>query len=87
MRAFAKRTPVGRCYALWLGGREAALDGRRRRALGLFRCGLDLAERLGMPFEAALCLRALGEAQAAAAILGRTGCLPWLEFGSGEEGA
>jgi tetratricopeptide (TPR) repeat protein len=86
MRAFAKRAPVSECYALWLAGREAKLSGQRARAAKLFRKGFALAERLNMPFEAALCLRALGDAEAAKGIFERTGCVPWLEFGSGGAG-
>jgi class 3 adenylate cyclase len=86
VRAFAKRAPVSECYALWLAGRAAELSGQRGRAAKLFRKGFALAERLNMPVEAGLCLRAMGDAGAAKGIFERTGCVPWLEFASGAAG-
>ena len=86
VRAFAKRAHVSECYALWLAGRDAKLSGQRARAAKLFRKGFGLAERLNMPVEAAFCLRAMGDVEAAKEIFERTGCVPWLEFGSGGAG-
>ena len=84
MRRLAKHAVVWQGFSFWLSGREAALNGRSAKAETLYRRGLALSERLGVPFEAALCRRALGDAKSAAATLERMGCVPWLEFG--EEG-
>lgn len=77
---YARRIAAGRPYALWNAGQAARLRGDVRKAGRLFRSGLALAEQRGMPFEAALCLRALGEPARAAALLAPTGMNPWLEF-------
>jgi hypothetical protein len=83
---FARRTPVSRPYAYWLAG---CLDLRRRprHATGMLLRGLQTADRLGMPFEAALCHRALASAgwspslhaKEAEAILERTGAHTWID--------
>jgi hypothetical protein len=66
---------------LWLAGRAAVLDGRPARAAAFWRRGLAAAERLGQPFEAALCRRELGDHKSANVALDRMGSVPWLDFG------
>ncbi len=81
MHRLARSSVVWQGFSFWLSGREAALHGHQAKAAAFYRRGLALSERLGVPFEAALCRRALGDAKGAAATLERMGCVPWLEFG------
>ena len=79
-RRFAKRIAAGQPYIFWLEGRAAQMNAAPAKAVRCFRRGLALAERNGMPFEAALCLSALGEPARAASRLAPTGMNPWMEF-------
>ncbi|MCZ8140173.1 MAG: AAA family ATPase [Acetobacteraceae bacterium] len=79
-RRFAQRISAGRPYIFWLEGRAARMNAAPNKAARRFRRGLALAERLGMPYEAALCLRALDEPKRAEARLASTGMIPWIEF-------
>ena len=86
LRTFARRTPVSRPYAYWLAGR-LDLGRRPRRATRMLLHGLQTAESLAMPFEAMLCHQALASvegaslthAEAATAILERTGVHAWID--------
>jgi len=82
-RRFAQRIAAGRPYTVWLEGRAAEMHTAPRKADRVFRRGLSLAEEHGMPFEAALCMRALGKLPQAATRLAPTGIVPWIEFGVG----
>ncbi len=86
LRTFARRTPVSRPYAYWLAGRTDLIR-RPRRAMRTLLRGLQTAERLGMPFEAVLCHRALSSVgwsplahtEAVERILERTGAHAWID--------
>ena len=54
LRSFARIFPIGKPRARLWQGRLAQLSGRTEWAQAAWRAGLALAERLGMPFEAAL---------------------------------
>ena len=69
----------------WEAARRRWRAGRRARRNITGKASAS-RERLNMPFEAALCLRGLGDTNAAKEILGRIGCVPWLEFTSGGAG-
>jgi class 3 adenylate cyclase/tetratricopeptide (TPR) repeat protein len=60
LRRYAHSFPVGEPRARLLKGRLLYLAGRQRRARAAWRASLAAAERLGMPFEAALAHSALG---------------------------
>jgi eukaryotic-like serine/threonine-protein kinase len=60
LRRYAHIFPVGEPRARLLSGRLLYLSGRPRRARATWRASLSAAERLGMPFEAALAHSALG---------------------------
>lgn len=81
VRRFSQAIAAGRPYTIWLEGRAAQMSGSARRAERLWRRGLLLAKHHGMPFEAALCLRALGDPIEAEARLSSKGMVPWIEFG------
>ncbi len=82
--AATSRAWLGLAY--WLAGRAAALNGRQGKANAFYRKGLAVAERLGEPYETALCRRALGDAKASNALLERMGCTVWMEFGGEARG-
>jgi tetratricopeptide (TPR) repeat protein len=54
LRSFARIFPIGKPRARLWQGRLAQLSGRTKWAQAAWRAGLAAAERLGMPFEAAL---------------------------------
>ncbi len=91
LRKFARHMPVSRPFACWLAGNAAMDRTKRRRANRLFLRGIRAAESQGMPFEAALCHRALAGAglspakhiAAAKAILDRTGAVTWIDGWAG----
>jgi class 3 adenylate cyclase/tetratricopeptide (TPR) repeat protein len=60
LRRYARSFPVGEPRARLLSGRLLYLSGRPRRARAAWRASLSAAERLGMPFEAALAHYELG---------------------------
>ena len=60
LRGFARVFPIGQPRARLYQGRLAELSGRPRRAQAAWRASLAAAERLGMPFEAALAHGELG---------------------------
>ena len=60
LRRYAHIFPVAEPRARLLSGRLLYLSGRQRRARAAWRASLSVAERLGMPFEAALTHSALG---------------------------
>jgi tetratricopeptide (TPR) repeat protein len=60
LRKYAHIFPVGEPRARLLSGRLLYLSGRQRRARAAWRASLSVAERLSMPFEAALAHSALG---------------------------
>ena len=60
LRRYAHIFSVGEPRARLLSGRLLYLSGRQRRARAAWRASLSVAERLGMPFEAALAHSALG---------------------------
>jgi class 3 adenylate cyclase len=67
LRRYAHIFPVGEPRARLLNGRLLYLSGRPRRARAAWRASLSAAQRLGMPFEAALAHSALGRHAAGAA--------------------
>jgi len=54
LRSFGRIFPIGKPRARLWQGRLARLSGRTEWAQAAWRAGLASAERLGMPFEAAL---------------------------------
>jgi eukaryotic-like serine/threonine-protein kinase len=60
LRGFARIFPIGKPRARLWQGRLAHLSGQTERAQAAWRTGLAAAERLGMPFEAALAHAELG---------------------------
>jgi class 3 adenylate cyclase len=60
LRGFARIFPIGKPRARLWQGRLAHLSGQPERAQAAWRAGLAAAERLGMPFEAALAHAELG---------------------------
>jgi tetratricopeptide (TPR) repeat protein len=60
LRGFARIFPIGKPRARLWQGRLARLSGRAERAQAAWRASLAAAERLGMPFEAALAHTELG---------------------------
>jgi tetratricopeptide (TPR) repeat protein len=60
LRSFARIFPIGKPRARLWQGRLAHLSGQTERAQAAWRAGLAAAERLGMPFEAALAHAELG---------------------------
>jgi tetratricopeptide (TPR) repeat protein len=60
LRGFARIFPIGKPRARLWQGRLAHLSGQTERAQAAWRAGLAAAERLGMPFEAALAHAELG---------------------------
>jgi eukaryotic-like serine/threonine-protein kinase len=60
LRGFARIFPIGKPRARLWQGRLAHLCGRTERAQAAWRASLAAAERLGMPFEAALAHAELG---------------------------
>jgi predicted ATPase len=60
LRKYARIFPVSEPRARLLSGRLLYLSGRPRRARGAWQASLSAAERLGMPFEAALAHSELG---------------------------
>jgi tetratricopeptide (TPR) repeat protein len=65
LRSFARIFPIGKPRARLWQGRLAQLSGRTKWAQAAWRAGLAAAERLGMPFEAALAHAELSRHQAA----------------------
>jgi class 3 adenylate cyclase len=60
LRRFARVFPIGKARARLYQGRLAQLSGQAERARAAWRASLAAAERLGMPFEAALAHSELG---------------------------
>ena len=60
LRRFARVFPIGKARARLYQGRLAQLSGQAERARAAWRASLAAAQRLGMPFEAALAHSQLG---------------------------
>lgn len=77
--SYCRVFPWGRPRLAWTSGRVAWVQGRREQARSHWRRGLEMARRMDLPYEQALCLQELGRAgqegtlEQAAELFERTG--------------